>query len=229
MMRRVGHAPELVPAAHVDERRAQLGAGEELAHGLARARVEAEDGAQIRARGAQECQAVGLGPGQRALVGAYDAGGEVLEPEPAEEPVAPARRAVGERELLRVEVERRLGVGREDAGRDPLVQGARRGGAALRLARQDEPDHVVRAAGVELGLLGRGDHVVGRRQQLAHVAGARGIVAEAGERTDDGHQPSARAARSSASDTRPGRRTRTRSPSIAATVDAPPRSRPPSR
>jgi len=126
-----------VPAAHVDERRAQLRAGEELAHGLARACVEAEDGAQIRARGAQECQAVGLGPGQRALVRAYDAGEEVLEPEPAEETVAAARRAVGERELLRVEVEGRLGVGREDAGRDPLAQRLRRGGAALRLARQD--------------------------------------------------------------------------------------------
>src|SRR5207247_3544847 len=117
-----GHWPDLGPAAQVDARRARRRAGAELAHRLARTRVEAEDGAQIRARGAQERQAVGLGPGQRALVRAYDAGGEVLEPEPAEEPVAAARRAVGERELLRVEVKGGLGVGREAAGRDPLAQ-----------------------------------------------------------------------------------------------------------
>jgi len=181
----IRHPPELVPAVHVDDRLAER--PDELAHRLARARVEAEDRAQVGGRGEQDREAVGLGAGERALVRADDARAELLEPEPAEEAVAPAARAVGQAEALGVEVDRRRRVAHEEPARHPLAERARRRGAAIRLLGQDEPDHVVRAPRVELGLLARRDDIVGRRQHEAQVAGAGRVVAKALERADDGH------------------------------------------
>src|SRR5206468_9318874 len=90
--------PELVPVVHVDDGLAER--PDERAHGLAGAGVEAEDRAQVGARGAQDREAVGLRAGQRALVRADDARAELLETEPAEEAVAPAARAVGQAYVL---------------------------------------------------------------------------------------------------------------------------------
>src|SRR5262249_58486985 len=95
------------------------------------------------------------------------------------------------------------------------------------LARREGADRFVRPPPVEGGLLGGRDDVVGWGQHVAHVPGALGVVAKAGERADHRHERSSSAAWSAASATAPARSTRTRSPSTCATVHAPPATRPP--
>ena len=230
---RVGHAPHPIPVAvrarDVDERPGLGHRPEPGPHALTRTRVQPEDRAQVRPGGTQEGEPVGLRTRKGALVRAHDAARELLQTEAAEDPLALPRRAVGEAERLHVRVDRRLGVLTQQAGFDPAPERVGRGRRPVRLARQDQTHDVVGALLVERRLLGRRDHVVRWGDDLAQIADLRGIVAHPMQRAHDGHrQRPSRAARSVVSARGPARSTRTRSPSTAATVDAPPGSSPPS-
>src|SRR5262249_58623656 len=78
-----------------------------VAEPLAGSGVEPEDRAQVGPRGAQQRELVGLRTRTGPLLRTHRPGAELLESQAAEHAVPAVARAVLQRELLRVEVERR--------------------------------------------------------------------------------------------------------------------------
>jgi hypothetical protein len=152
--------------------------------------VEAEDGGEVRARGAGQVETILLRAGLGALVGTDPALAVVLHADAAEEPVADAAVAVGCRVLLGGGPERGLAV----LGDDPLLAPRLEGRlgvevpvAAARGDREVDLDDVQRAALDELGALGFVDDVVGGRCHGVERADGAEVVVEGAQGLDLGH------------------------------------------
>ena len=121
--------------------------------GAVRVRVEHEKLAEMRAGVAQQFHAVALGTRQRLLVPVYDAGRVILDRAKPDEALArEALAGVGNRELLEVGEQARLGFARQNAGADPVLQMPRRArvdvvglAVAGRRFAQDDADRIVPA------------------------------------------------------------------------------------
>ena len=161
----------------------QLG---QLARAVAR---QHEDGAELRARGLQQAQAVGARRGQRELVRLHRPRLPGLRFHAADERAAAMLHAAL-REDLFVDIKHRLGVAREDALRDPARQLRRHRGVAVGAGfAQFEAHGVPRRAFGEARALVLPDHVEGRRQQA--VERPRALrVAQPADGHEAGHQRS---------------------------------------
>jgi hypothetical protein len=181
----LGDAPEAVrhrgPVGEGRGRRAVADQRRELERRV----DQAEDRAQVRAAGTDQLQAVRLGRGERALVRQHDARRERLQLERREEPPALVALPLYV-EALRVDEERRLGIGREPAAPLEVEEQLGRGVVGLVALRQDQVDRVGRARRGEALALARVDDVVRRCDQLAERAGLVG-VAQRAEGTDQCH------------------------------------------
>ena len=151
---------------------------------------QAEDGGEVRARGAREPQPVLLRAGVRALVRADPARAVVLYAHAREDAVAGARLAVRPGVLLRERPQRGLLVAGEDALAVPAGEHLGRVlvDVAAAVLRQIDLDDVVRRAAHELSSLGRVDHVIGRRRDRLQPADPREVVVKCVKRFDVGHR-----------------------------------------
>jgi hypothetical protein len=172
----VGHAPEAVAGAVLvgDVREGLALSGQQR-----RAGVQAEDRGQIRARRPREPEPVLLGARVGALVGADAAGPVVLDTDAAEEALAGQRPPVGPGVVLAQRPQRGLAIADHGALAAPGGEqlGGVRVGVSVPLGEVDLDDVVRRAAGQPGAVLGV-DDVVGRGDQVAEVAGDRGVVVE---------------------------------------------------
>ena len=169
----VGDAPERVARAlvvgHLGERLGARDLRERLARGAALVREQAEDGGEVRARGARELEAVLLGAGVRALVGPDATGPVVLHAHAREEAGAGAGAAVGRGVVLAEHPHRRLVLLHQHAALAPLAELPR--GVLVALG-QVELDDVVRAPRREPGTHLVVDHVVWRSDRDPRAARA---------------------------------------------------------
>lgn len=185
LLRRVGHGPQAVVEAVLRGRGEQRGALhgplDDPAGAVAVAHVREEQRLQVGGGGPHQGGAVLDDVRHDVLVGEDDAlggGGELQGADDAalEDAVA----------VLLVHVERGFGVRREDAVREPAVEGD--GGLAVAGAggdrlREDQPDDVVRIGGLQMEQSVRSyDDVVGRRRDGGEAADPFGDVTESAER-----------------------------------------------
>ena len=125
--RRVGDLPEAVHGAvlvgDLGQRRGCGRLVEQRVDGAVGVGVQHEELAEVRVGVAQQLQAVLLGPGERLLVAVDDAGGVVLDAAERDEALAhQALAGIGHREFLEVGEHAGLGIARQHAGRDPVLQ-----------------------------------------------------------------------------------------------------------
>ncbi len=150
---------------------------------------EQEDVLVVGLGGAQEAQAVGLGAGQRMLVGAYalllefDAGDESLAS------IFPAHEGEG----LVIHVDGRLVIHLKHAAFDPIAQGLGgfgigRFGIGDVFLRKDHADDVVRVAVVIFLLQLAVNLVVGLCDELVEVPGDKLIIAQGLEGSNLSHK-----------------------------------------
>ncbi len=162
------------------------------AHGAVVVREQQEDLADVGVQGAVEPQAVDLGTLVRALVREHDSFVESGEPEPRDEPPAGALAAVRPRVHLVDDHDAGQLVADERSFLAPAAERRRRPRVGLVVGlgpgRDGQVDvgGVVGAARPKLGRLGRGEHVVRRRDDVVE-RDAR-AVAEASEGRDVGHR-----------------------------------------
>jgi hypothetical protein len=164
------------------------------AHHAALVGEHAEDRAGVRARRAQQLKTVGLRPGERLLVRQDDALALRIQTQRAEDPAAD-QATTTELELVFVQIERVALVADQHALADPVAQ--LHGGARVlvlrvlvrALAREFDPDEVVRSAPVQALASGLVDDVVGRADQTVQATGDACVVPEAAKGDELGHVP----------------------------------------
>ena len=194
----VGYGPHAVDHAQVvhrfDRRPACHGS---IEHALNFARgigIQPKHLAEISLAGPREQQAVLLGRGQRLFVRKDPPFAEPLQPAAAHES-APHTFAPLAGEMLVIDIERRHGIGGEQALVLPVAKEARRSGVSVVLlvvaglfAVQDQPHDVGGVALVERVLEGRIDHVVRRGRDVAQRAHVPQVVADAAKGLNLWHQ-----------------------------------------
>ena len=120
----VGYRPNLVHDAQVIGRHDRGQAADRLVQNrlglIGRIGIEAENLAQVGLRRGHEHQPVDLGPGQGLFVRKDLPFAKRREPQPGHETAAIVGHALG-RELLMIDVDRRIGIGIENAFRLPVL------------------------------------------------------------------------------------------------------------
>ena len=194
----VGDRPESMDYAQVIGRHQRSLAGNDLVQqilGLAiRVGIKSENRAELRLRHHGEHQPIGLGGRQGFLVRKDLSLAEAAKPLPAEESAADVSLAGGG-ELLVVDVDGRIGLGRQHALLAPILVELRRAGIAVVLlvvvarldAVQVDADEVVRMEPVEMVLQFGADHIVRGRDHVAQRADPAEVVTHSTEGLNIGH------------------------------------------
>ena len=184
----VGYRPNLAHHAQVIGRHDRGQAADRLVQNclglVGRIGIEAENLAQVGLRRGHQHQPVDLGTGQGLFVRKDLPFAERRQPQPGHETAAIVGHALG-RELLMIDVNRRIGIRVEHAFRLPvLVEPLGPRVAVVDLvvvARldlvEDQADDVIGALLVEFGLEFRADDVVGRGDHVAQRSDLAKVVA----------------------------------------------------
>src|SRR5256712_9000661 len=172
--RRVGHSPQpmVAPVAVLDgdARGASVHPFQGPDDVSRRIGVKREDRAEVAATRLQELIAVVLRRGAGVLVGEDTAGAELLQLDQREKAGNRPPRTGAQPGLSRVQVDRRASVPPEDPVAQPRIQAPLGAGVAVvlqavarMLPAEVQPDDVAGMPVVERRLLGRSDHIAGRR------------------------------------------------------------------